>query len=153
MGLAIPRGVANYFVQRRQRALDAYQARLEFKRRQIALDAAKTHCKRRTNEITFDDMLALTSPLQRTDVIEQYCIEQEYSRAKREQLLRMAAGAVPWFVAMSMAISYLSTLTIVIAPPVMVCDPAFVAEMPGSNGLLLKIGHFDEVGGVTHVEI
>jgi len=153
VGLAIPRGVANYFVQRRQRALDAYQARLEFKRRQIALNAAKTHCKRRTNEITFDDMLALTSPLQRTDVIEQYCIEQECSRAKREQLLRMAAGAVPWFVAMSMAVSYLSTLTIVFAPPVMVCDPAFVAEMPGSKGVVLKIGHFDEVGGVTHVEI
>ena len=38
-------------------------------------------------------------------------------------------------------------------PPVVVCDPAFVAEMPGARGVLLKIGHFDEVGGVTHVEI
>jgi len=30
---------------------------------------------------------------------------------------------------------------------------AFVAEMPGSNGMVLRIGHFDEVGGVTHIEI
>jgi hypothetical protein len=35
----------------------------------------------------------------------------------------------------------------------MVCDPAFVAELPEKPGVLLKIGHFDEVGGVTHVEI
>jgi hypothetical protein len=35
---------------------------------------------------------------------------------------------------------------------VLVCDPAFVAEMPGSR-VVLKIGHFDEVAGVTHVEI
>ena len=152
-GLAIPRSIATYLVQRKQKALDAYQARLEFKRRQIALSAARTHRKRRTNECTFDDMLALTSPLQRVDVIEQYCIEQELSRAKRDQLLRMAAGAVPWFVALSLGISYLSSLTLVMAPPVMVCDPAFVAEMPGSRGVVLKIGHFDEVGGITHVEI
>ena len=38
-------------------------------------------------------------------------------------------------------------------PPIVVCDPAFVAEMPGSRGVVLKIGHFDEVAGVTHVEI
>jgi hypothetical protein len=25
--------------------------------------------------------------------------------------------------------------------------------LPGSNGVVLKLGHFDEVGGVTHVEI
>jgi len=38
-------------------------------------------------------------------------------------------------------------------PPLVMCDPAFVAEMPGEPGVLLKIGHFDEVAGVTHVEI
>jgi hypothetical protein len=38
-------------------------------------------------------------------------------------------------------------------PPIVACDPAFVAELPGSNGVVLKIGHFDEVGGVNHVEI
>jgi hypothetical protein len=50
-------------------------------------------------------------------------------------------------------IYYLSSVTVTVAPPIMLCDPAFVAEMPGSKGVLLKIGHFDEVNGVTHVEI
>jgi len=34
-----------------------------------------------------------------------------------------------------------------------VFDPAFVAELPGSGGLLLNIGHFDEIAGVRHVEM
>ncbi len=45
------------------------------------------------------------------------------------------------------------SLSVTAASSVMVCDPAFVAEMPGSPGVLLTIGHFDEVGGVTHIEI
>ena len=90
--------------------------------------------KCRTDGCTFDEMLELTNPLKRTDVIEQYCIEQELSRAKRAQLLRMAAGTVPWFVALSLTVSYVSTLTMIVAtPPIVVCDPAFVAEMPGSR--------------------
>jgi hypothetical protein len=56
-----------------------------------------------------------------------------------------------------MGISYgasiASAMAIMTVPPLMVCDPAFVAEMPGSNGVVLKIGHFDEVRGVTHIEI
>jgi hypothetical protein len=155
-GLAIPRGVMNYVVARRQKAIDALHARLEFQRRKLALDAAKTHARRRKNTVTFDDMLEMTCPLERTDVIEQYCIEQELSQAKRAQLLQMASGTVPWFVALSLVgygaasiASFLLTWT----PPVAVCDPAFVAEMPGSDGVVLKIGHFDEVDGVTHVEI
>jgi hypothetical protein len=154
LGLAIPRGVVKYVVERRQKPIDAYHAHLEFKRRKLAFDAARTYRKCRTNECTFDEMLELTNPLKRTDVIEQYCIEQELSRAKRAQLLRMAAGTVPWFVALSLTVSYVSTLTMIVAtPPIVVCDPAFVAEMPGSRGVVLKIGHFDEVDGVTHVEI
>ena len=99
-------------------------------------------------------MLALTTPLQRLDVIDQHCIEQQLSRVKRDQLLRMAAGAVPRFVPLSLGIQYVASLTLVtVLPPVMVCDPAFVAETPGSCGVLLKIGHFDDVGGITHVEI
>ena len=110
----------------------AYHAQMEFKRRKLAFDAARTYRKCRTDGCTFDEMLELTSPLKRTDVIEQYCIEQELSRAKRAQLLRMAAGTVPWFVALSLTVSYLSTLTMILAtPPIVVCDPAFVAEMPG----------------------
>jgi hypothetical protein len=154
LGLAAPRGVMKYVVQRRQKAIDAYQARLEFTRRKLAYRAARTHRKCRTTGCTFDEMLELTSPLNRTDVIEQYCIEQELSRAKRAQLMRMAAGSVPWFVALSLTVSYVSTLTFMVAtPPIVVCDPAFVAEMPGSRGVVLKIGHFDEVAGITHVEI
>jgi len=154
LGLAIPRSVMKYAVERKQKPIDAYHAHLEFKRRKLAFDAARTYRKCRTNECTFDDMLELTTPLKRQDVIEQYCIEQEVSRAKRAQLLRIAAGTIPWFVALSLTISYISTLTMVVAtPPIIVCDPAFVAEMPGSGGLVLKIGHFDEVAGVTHVEI
>lgn len=34
----------------------------------------------------------------------------------------------------------------------MVADPACVAEVTVSPGVLLKIGHFDAVDGVTHVE-
>jgi hypothetical protein len=154
LGLALPRGLVHYVVQRRQKSIDAYHAHLEFKRRKLAFDAARTLRKCRTDECTFDEMLELTSPLKRTDVIEQYCIEQELSRAKRAQLLRMAAGSVPWFVTLSLTVSFVSTLTLYLAmPPIFVCDPAFVAEMPDSPGVLLKIGHFDEVAGITHVEI
>jgi hypothetical protein len=156
LALAAPRAVVNYVVNRRQRAIDAYQAHLEFKRRKTALGAARTFQKCRTSGCTFDEMLELTSPLRRTDVISQYCVEEELSNAKRDQLLRMAVEGVPWFVALSLTASYAASVAIYLAcatPPVLVCDPAFVAEMPGSRGVLLKIGHFDEVGGVTHVEI
>ncbi|TWU28236.1 hypothetical protein [Bythopirellula polymerisocia] len=118
------------------------------------MGVARTHRKYRTDGCSFDEILELTSPLERTDVIEQYCIEHELSRAKRAQLLSIAAGTVPWFVALSLTASYVSTLVWVVStPPIVVCDPVFVAEMPGSDGVVLKIGHFDEVGGVTHVEI
>jgi hypothetical protein len=158
-GLAIPRGVVRYAVKRRQKPLDAFHAHLEFERRKLAFDAARTYRKYHTDECTFDDMLELTNPLKRTDVIEQYCLEQELSRARRAELLRLAAGTVPWFVALSLTVSFLATLSIAVAsPPIVVCDPAFVAEipdaeMPGSQGVVLKIGHFDEVAGVTHIEI
>lgn len=154
LALAAPRGLVKYVVERRQRAVDALHAHLEFKRRKLALSAAKTFRKCRTTGCTFDEMLELTNPLKRSDVIDQYCIEHELSRAKRAQLLRIAAGTVPWFVALSLTVSYISTLALTVTvPPVVVCDPAFVAEMPGSGGVVLKIGHFDEVGGITHIEI
>lgn len=158
LALALPRTVVKQVVSRRQKAIAAYHAHLEFQRRKLALRTAQTHRKCRTDGCTFDEVLSLTSPLKRTDVIEQYCIEQELSQAKRAYLLRMAAeiaaGSLPWFVALSLTASYAATVGIMLAtPPIVVCDPAFVAEMPGSRGVLLKIGHFDEVGGVTHVEI
>ncbi len=97
LALALPRRVVTYYVQRRQKAIDDYQARLEFKRRKTAFSAARTHRKYRTDGCTFDEMLALTNPLVRTDVIEQYSLEQDLSRAKRDQLMLMAAVKQPVF--------------------------------------------------------
>ncbi len=154
LGLAIPRAVVKYAVERRQKAIDALQAHLEFERRKLALRTAKSYRSIRSDGCTFDEVLDLTSPPKRTDVIDQYCTEQELSAAKRAQLLRMAAGTVPWFVALSLTASFVSSVAAYLAgPPLIVCDPAFVAEMPGPGGVILKIGHFDEIGGVTHVEI
>lgn len=154
LGLALPRAVVKHAVARKQAAINKLEAHLEFERRKLALRTARAYCRHRTDGCTFDDILELTNPLDRTDVIEQYCTEQELSAAKRAQLLRMAAGTVPWFVALSLTASFLTSIAVTVStPPVVVCDPAFVAEMPGSGGVVLKIGHFDEVGGVTHVEI
>ena len=154
LGLAGPRALVQYAVNRKQRAIAAYHAKLEFQRRKLALSVAQNFRKVRTSGCTFDETLELTTPLDRFDVIEQFCIEQELSRAKRDQLVCLAAGTIPWFVALSLTISYVSAMAMVVStPPIVVCDPAFVAEMPGSPGVLLKIGHFDEVGGVTHIEI
>lgn len=153
--LAVPRAIAQYNVKRRQKQIDAYQRKLEFQRRKTAHRAAKTHRKFRTDGCTFDEMLALTNPLETADVIEQYGVENELSRAKRDQLIRMAAGSLPWFVALTVGGSYLTSLAMAItfAPPVLVCDPAFVAEFPDSKGVVLKIGHFDDIAGVRHIEI
>lgn len=89
--------------------------------------------------------------------IEQYSVEMQLSRAERQRLQRAALHTLPWFVALSLGGSYASSIAASVAlsfaPPLLVCDPAFVAEMPGSEGMVLKIGHFDEIGGVTHVEI
>ena len=156
-GLSLPRKIVVDYRQRKQKALDAYQARLEFKRRKIALRACNVHLRLRTDGCTFDEMLALTNPLERNDVIEQFGIEHQLTQAQRNRLTWTAAQSIPWFVALSMGISYAtsiaSAMAIMSVPPLMVCDPAFVAEMPGSGGVVLKIGHFDEVRGVTHIEI
>lgn len=151
--LALPRAVMKYSVERRQKAVAAFHAHLEFERRKLALKSARTHCKLRRAGCTFDEMLKLTTPLKRAAVIEQYCEEQELSHTQREQLLRISAGSVPWFVALSLTVSYTMAIAVGLLPPIAVCDPAFVAEMPGSPGVLLKIGHFDQVSGVMHVEL
>ena len=153
-----PRRVMNYFVDRQRKVIDAYQAKIEFERRKRALRAARTHNRLRTDGCTFDEMLELTTPPDREECVEQMCVEQELSRLKRAQLMSVAAvESAPWFVAWSLMISTIATTAtaslLTTAPPVMVADPAFVAEMPDNPGVLLKIGHFDEVDGVTHVEI
>jgi len=159
--LAIPRSLADYVLQRRQKAIDALEAKLEFRRRQTALDAAKTYRQHRTGECTFDDMLEMTAPLKRDSVIRQYSVQEKLSRAKQAQLLRIAAGQLPWFAALAAAgsagfggfLAYSAIITIKFGPPLIVCDPAFVAELPGSGGVLLNIGHFDDIAGVRHVEM
>lgn len=152
--LALPKAIFEYAERRRQRLISDYEAKLEFTRRKTALRAANLHRKVRTDGCTFNQMLALTNPLEKTDVARQYSIEHELSPAQREALLRTAAGSLPWFAALAYAASFLPGIIITLtAPPVLVCDPAFVAEMPDNPGTLLKIGHFDEVRGVTHVEI
>lgn len=150
--LLIPNTVRQCIVNRRQRAIDTYHAKLEFQRRRTALLATETHLKCRTDGCTFNEMLALTNPLELEDVIEQFGVEQELSKAQQRRLIRMAAGSVPWFTALSMSLSYLSTVTLTIGAPVAVCDPAFVAEFPDAPGQLMNIGHFDEIAGIRHVE-
>jgi hypothetical protein len=157
--LAPPRALMKYAVARKKRVIDAMQAHLEFERRKLALRTAKAYSQMRSEGCTFNDVLKLTSSPNAADVVDQYCIEQELSAAKRAQLMSIAAGSLPWFVALSVTSAFIGgVIGQIIAisaatPPVMVCDPVFVAEMPGSGGVLLKIGHFDEVAGVTHVEL
>lgn len=155
IGLAGPKRLAAAIDKRRRRALDAYHARMEFERRKTALDAQRMHQKCRTNGCTFDEMLALTNPLDTSAVARQYGVERKLSTVKRRQIARMAAGSTPWFVTLALAISEAVSLStaLTFAPPVLMCDPAFVAEMPGAPGVLWKIGHFDVVGGVMHIEL
>lgn len=156
-GLSLPRKIIVDYHQRKQKAIDAYQARLEFSRRKLALRACNQYRRLRTDGCTFEEMLNLTNPLERNDVIEQFGIEQQLSQSERNRLKMAALQSLPWFVALSLSISYATSLAasiaITVAPPMLVCDPAFVAEMPGSGGVVLKIGHFDEIDGVTHIEI
>ncbi len=153
IALAAPRAIVTARRNRAKRKVDAYQAQLEFNRRKLALRATNMHRKWRTDGCQFDEMLALTNPLEREDVVEQYGIEHELSKAERDQLLKLSSITLPWFFTVPLALYYISQITVTLAPPVALCDPAFVAEMPGSKGVVLKIGHFDEIGGVTHVEI
>ena len=153
LALAVPRAIVKARRDQAKRKVDAYQAQLEFNRRKLALRATNLHRKWRTDGCEFDDMLALTNPLEREDVVEQYGIEHELSKAERDQLLKLSSISLPWFIAVPLALYYISQVTVTLAPPVALCDPAFVAEMPGSKGVVLKIGHFDEIAGVTHVEI
>ena len=153
VALAAPRAVAGVYVRRQQRAIEAYRARLEFKRRRTALAATRAHQKTRTHGCTFDEMLALTNPLVTEDVVNQFGIEHELSHAKRNQMLQMAAGTLPWFFALSLAAVKIAAIAATATTPVLMADPAFVAELPDRPGELLKIGHFDEVNGVMHVEI
>ncbi|MEM9368664.1 MAG: hypothetical protein AAGD07_21950 [Planctomycetota bacterium] len=151
----IPTTVGRFVLEKRRRALDSYQAKLEFQRRKTALRAMQTHQRYRTDGCTYEEMLDLTNPLMAHDVIQQFGLEQELSRSRQKQLVQLAAGQMPWFLTLTAGLTAMGVAAasfFVTTPSVAVCDPAFVAQVPGSNQLL-KIGHFDEVAGVVHVEI
>lgn len=154
--LFLPRELSRVAISRRNKMIDDYHSKLEFQRRRIALRAAKLHGRTRTDGCSYDEMLALTNPLDRRDVAKQYGVENQFSEAKREQLVRLAAGHLPWFTALSMGLTYLasvvSTAMVTGASSVAVCDPAFVAEFPDQPGVLVNIGHFDKIAGVRHIE-
>ena len=138
-------------INKKRREIEAYHQHLEFERRKRALDATQAHRDLRTTGCTFDEMLNLMDPPKREDVIEHYVTENEKSGFDRKMFLIASAATLPWFIGLSLA-AY-NMVAVSMAASLVVCDPAFVAEMPGSNGSVLKIGHFDEVDGVTHVEI
>ena len=151
--LAVPRALISLVFNRKKREIGAYHAKLEFERRRRAMEAVQFHNGYRSDKCTFEEVIGLTNAPKREDVIEQYVEDQELSSMNRKMFLLASAEALPWFAALSLLSYQIATAYVAASVSVAVCDPAFVAEMPGSNGKLLKIGHFDEVGGVMHVEI
>jgi hypothetical protein len=158
--LAAPRAMVAFYVDRQKKALEVQRTRLEFQRRKFALETAISHRQTFNSECSCDEMLQLMSPIREIDVVRHYAIEHELSTAEFERMVELAAGTLPWFVTFSLATAFVMSLTASITAQtaattsaVAVCDPVFVAELPEAPGVLLKIGHFDEIAGVTHVEI
>ncbi len=151
--LAIPRALVNTSLNRKRREIEDYHRKLEFERRRRTMEAVQTWKDFRSTGCTFDEVLALTDPPTRESVIDHYVEENSKSAVDRKMFLIASAVSLPWFAAMSLGIYQLATVTLTTGLSVGVCDPVFVAEMPGKRGQLLKIGHFDEVDGVMHVEI
>ncbi len=150
--LAIPKSMLKFFIERKKREIEAFHAKLEFERRKRALKAVRHWKKYRKGDCSFDEVLALTSTPDRKDVIDYYVQEKALSNIDRQMFLIASAATLPWFATLSLA-AYQLAVVLTATASVAVCDPVFVAEMPGSRGRLLKIGHFDEVDGVLHVEI
>ncbi len=160
VAFAIPRTMVSCYVNRQKRALEAHHAKLEFLRRKAALAAARSHRDTFHNDCTCEDMLGLIGPLEEREVIRHYAAENDLSAVEFDRLVQLAAGTLPWFVMFSLATAFVMSITATVTAKaavtttaVTVCDPAFVAEFPESPGVLYKIGHFDEIDGVTHVEI
>ena len=158
--MAIPRAMVACYVDRQKRALEVQRARLEFQRRKFALSVAMNHRQTFQSQCSCNDMLQLMNPVREIDVVRHYAIEHDLSAIEFERMVQLAAGTLPWFVTFSLATAFVMSMTASItaqtavsASAVAVCDPVFVAELPESPGVLLKIGHFDEIAGVTHVEL
>ena len=151
--LAIPRGMMKLFLNQKKREIDAVHAKAEFERRKRAMKAVRYRKNYRMDRCTFDEVLSLTTTPDREDVINHYCEENKFTELDRKLFLMASSVALPWFAALSVAAYQLAMVTVTSSASVAVCDPVFVAEMPREKGKLLKIGHFDEVDGVMHVEI
>ena len=157
--LFIPRSLLSSFLERKKREVETVHGKLEFERRKRAHQAMRHLNRRSKKKCSFDDVLSLTDTPDREDVIDHIVQEKMEARAvamanaERQMYLLASAATLPWFAAMSIAAYKVAAVSVTTAISVSVCDPAFVAEMPGSRGRLLKIGHFDEVDGVMHVEI
>ena len=151
--LAIPRFAMNYFIASKKREIDDYHAKIEFSRRKRAMRAMRLRKTYRKDECSFNEILSLTDSPDREDVIDHYVQEKNLATIDRKMFLLASAATLPWFATLSIAAYQIAAASMVATASVVVCDPAFVAEMPGKKGQLLKIGHFDEVDGVMHVEI
>jgi hypothetical protein len=151
--LALPRWLIKSTFDRKKREIERYHRKMEFQRKKLTMKAVKFRKKFRTDRCTYDDLLALTHTPSRERVIQQYCEQYQKSDLDRHMFLIMSAASLPWFVGLSIATVNLVTVSMAAAATVGMVDPVFVAEMPNKRGELLKIGHFDEVDGVMHVEI
>lgn len=152
--LAVPRTFLKHVFKRKKREIESFHSKLEFERRRRAMEAAKMYNRCRTDKCTFDEIESLTTSPDREAVIEHYVRERELSRIDREMYKIASTSSLPWFATLSLAAYKLAAIALTTGvTSVSLCDPAFVAEMPGAKGKLLKIGHFDEVDGVMHVEI
>ena len=157
--LFIPRSLLSSFLERRKREVETRHGQLEFERRKRAHKAMRQLNRRARKKCSFSDILSLTDTPDREDVIDHMIKEKEAASAlamakvERQMYLLASAATLPWFAAMSLAAYKIAAAAVTTTVAVSMCDPAFVAEMPGARGRLLKIGHFDEVDGVMHVEI
>ena len=151
--LAVPRTMMKLLLNQKKREIDMVHAKAEFERRKRAMKALKYRKNYRMDRCSFDEVLSLTTSPDRTDVINHYVEENSFSELDRKLFLMASSIALPWFAAMSLAAYQMAMVTVTSTASVAMVDPVFVAEMPREKGKLLKIGHFDEVDGVMHVEI
>lgn len=153
LALALPRLLVKSTFNRRKREIEHYHRQMEFQRRKLTIDAVEKRKEFRTDHCTYEELLGLTHTPSRERVIQAYCAQFQKSRLDRQMYLVMSTASLPWFVGMTIALTDLVTVSMAAASTVGMVDPVFVAEMPGKRGDLLKIGHFDEVDGVMHVEL
>ena len=112
LGLAIPRAVVKYVVGRKQKAIDALQAHLEFERRKLALSVRQKlsqvpHCRLHLRRDARANQSAQANGRDRSVLHRARTLAGQARTVVADWL----PEAVPWFVALSFTISYVSTLT------------------------------------------